>query len=76
VDFVVDDVRLAIEAKPTAKVHDGHLRGLREIAREHPRVKRRIAVSLDPRARRTKDGIEILPAQTFAERLWNDALID
>jgi predicted AAA+ superfamily ATPase len=75
VDFVVDDVRVAIEAKSTSRVHDGHLKGLREIAREHPRVKRRIAVSLDPRARRTEDGIEILPARSFAERLWSDALI-
>jgi len=76
VDFIIDDVRIAIEAKSTTKVNDGHLRGLREIGLEHPRVKRRIVVSLDPRARRTEDGIEILPARTFAERLWGDGLID
>jgi predicted AAA+ superfamily ATPase len=68
VDFVVEVERIAIEAKSTTKVNDGHLRGLREIGLDHPRVKRRIVVSLDPRARRTEDGIEILPARTFAER--------
>jgi predicted AAA+ superfamily ATPase len=76
VDFIVDDVRVAIEAKASAQVNDGHLKGLREIAREHPRVKRRILVSLDPRARRTQDGIEILPARTFSERLWSGDLIE
>lgn len=75
VDFLVDDVRVAIEAKASVRVQDAHLRGLREIQREHPRVKRRIVVSLDPRARRTEDGIEILPARVFAERLWADELL-
>jgi predicted AAA+ superfamily ATPase len=76
VDFIVDDVRVAIEAKASAQVNDGHLKGLREIAREHPRVKRRILVSLDLRARRTQDGIEILPAREFAKRLWGGDAID
>ncbi len=55
-------------------MHDGHLRGLREIAREHPRVEQRFAVSLDLRPRRTRDGIESLPAKSFAERRWADGL--
>jgi hypothetical protein len=29
---VVDDVRIAIEAKASARVNDSHLRGLRQIA--------------------------------------------
>ena len=75
VDFVVDDVGVAIEAKSSARVNDGHLQGLRQIAIDHRSVKRRLVVSLDPRPRRTEDGIEILPARTFAERLWADDLI-
>jgi predicted AAA+ superfamily ATPase len=75
VDFVVDDVRVAIEAKATRKVHEGHLQGLRQIAIDHPRVERRLVVSLDARRRRTDDGIEILPAHVFARELWADALI-
>jgi predicted AAA+ superfamily ATPase len=76
VDFIVDDVRVAIEAKASSHVNDGHLKGLREIARDHPRVKRRIVVSLDTRTRRTEGGVEILPARTFAERLWGGDLIE
>jgi predicted AAA+ superfamily ATPase len=75
VDFVVDDVHLAIEAKATRRVHEGHLQGLRQIAVDHPRVARRVVVSLDAKRRRTDDGIEILPATVFAEELWADALI-
>ncbi len=75
VDFIVDDVRVAIEAKGVAQVHDGHLKGLRQIAVDHPRVRRRIVVSLDRKWRRTEDGIEILPAPVFTEQLWQDALI-
>lgn len=53
VDFLVDGVRIAIEAKPSTRVHDGHRRGLREIQRERARVKRRVVMSLDPRTGRS-----------------------
>ncbi len=75
VDFIVDDLRVALEAKAAPRVHADHLRGLRELATEHPRVGRRVVVSLDPRPRRTDDGIDILPVRTFVERLWDDDLI-
>jgi len=38
-------------------------------------VGRRIVVSLDERPRRTDDGIDILPARIFAQRLWEDDLL-
>jgi len=69
VDFVVDDMRLAIEAKATAKVTADHLRGLRAVAQDHPKVGARIVVSLEQKPRRTEDGILILPAEEFASRL-------
>jgi predicted AAA+ superfamily ATPase len=75
VDFVLGAARVGIEAKATSNVHRDHLVGLRELAREHPRVKRRVVVCLESRPRRTEDGIDILPARTFAERLWADDLI-
>lgn len=75
VDFVLDDARIAIEAKATSQAHAGHLRGLRELHVDHPEVQIRAAVTLDPRPRRTDDGIDILPAQVFAERLWADDLV-
>ena len=69
VDFVIGDMRLAIEAKATANVTRKHLKGLRTLAEEHPGV-RRIVVCLEPRPRRTDDGIDIVPATDFAHRLW------
>jgi hypothetical protein len=72
--FVSDDHSLAIEATATRNVHADHLKGIRELANEH-RIGRRIVVSLDERERRTDDGIEILPALTFARLLWADELV-
>jgi len=75
VDFIVADAKVAIEAKATARVHGDHLRGLRELKRDQPDTAVRIVVSLDPSTRRTEDGIDILPAKTFAQRLWANQLI-
>ena len=70
VDFVLGHMRLAVEAKASARIAANHLRGLRSLAEEFPEVGRRIVVCLEPRARRTDDGIDILPAQDFVRRLW------
>ena len=70
VDFIVDDMKVAIEAKSARKITSGHLRGLRQVMKDHPGVKRRIVVSLESKARRTEDGIEILPAAVFTKKLW------
>lgn len=74
VDFVLGDMQLAIEAKSSARITRDHLKGLRSLVEDHHRVRRRIVVCCEPRARRTDDGIEILPAATFARRLWNGDL--
>lgn len=69
VDFVVNDMQVAIEAKATTRITSDHLRGLRELVRDHHRAGARVVVSLEPRARRTEDGILVLPALEFTERL-------
>jgi predicted AAA+ superfamily ATPase len=69
VDFIVNDMELAIEAKATAKVTADHLRGLRAIKEDHPRIKQRIVVCLERTSRRTDDGILILPAAEFCASL-------
>jgi len=74
VDFIVGDMECAIEAKGATRPNPDHLRGLREIALDH-KVRRRILVSMEDRARRTEDGIDVLPAKTFAHRLWDGQLI-
>lgn len=75
VDFIVNDMELAIEAKASARINSDHLRGLREVIHDHPKLKRRVVASLEERSRKTEDGIEILPAKEFAKQLWAGALI-
>jgi hypothetical protein len=66
--IVIDEVQ-KVPALLDAYVAD-YLKGLRHLAWDHPRVGRRVVVCLEPKARRTDDGIEILPAATFIRRLW------
>lgn len=75
VDFIMGDMEAAIEAKSSARITTDHLGGLREIIKDHPKLKKRIVVSLEERPRKTEDGIEILPYSVFMKRLWSDALI-
>lgn len=70
VDFIINDMDLAIEAKATKLVNSNHLKGLRELIQDHPHVKRRIIVSLDERRRKLEDGIEVWPWLEFIEALW------
>ena len=69
VDFVINDMQLAIEVKATAKITADHLKGLRSLAQDHPRIKQRVVVCLEAKSRRTEDGILILPAGDFTDRL-------
>lgn len=75
VDFVVGDMRVAIEAKAKGRVGTRALRGLRALQADHPEVERRLVVSLEPVRRRTEDGIEILPWRAFAAELWGGGLL-
>ncbi len=70
VDFVVNDLECVVECKSSANLRAAHLKGLREIAKEHPAIGRRVVVSLDPLSRRTEDGIEILGVADFLDALW------
>ncbi len=74
VDFVVNDLACAIECKSSASLHSNHLKSLRELAREHPGVGRRLVVSLVPTSRKTEDGIEILSVADFLSALWEGHL--
>jgi predicted AAA+ superfamily ATPase len=74
VDFIVGDMAAAIEAKAVKKAHADHLRGLRQLAVDHPEVRQRFLVCLESRRLRTDDGIEILPVGDFLEMLWNGRL--
>jgi len=69
VDFIVNDMQVAVEAKSAVKITTDHLKGLRALAEDHPRIGRRVVVCLERKSRRTEDAILILPAAEFCERL-------
>ena len=69
VDFLFDDLSLAIEAKASATINDHNLRGLRQLIVDQPDVRARAVICLEPRRRVTSDGIVILPADELAEFL-------
>ncbi len=75
VDFIVGEMRLAVEAKATAKITGQHLKGLRTLAEEHPGIDRRFVVCLEFRPRCTADGINIIGAEDFAQQLWRGDLL-
>jgi len=74
VDFIVNDMEIAIESKVARKITANHLKGLRSLKVDHPGVKRRLIVCCEDKPRMTDDGIEIIPAATFTELLWNGEL--
>lgn len=67
VDFLLGD-HTAIEVKAKRNVAGHELRSLRAIGEEKP-VRRRLCVSLEPRARRIGD-VSVLPYREFLEALW------
>jgi hypothetical protein len=66
---------VAIEAKSSAKITRDHLKGLRSLVADFPDVERRIVVCREPIPRKTDDGIEILPATGFVQRLWSGDIL-
>jgi hypothetical protein len=75
VDFVINEMATAIEAKSSRTISSHHLKGLRQLAIDHPYVGRRIVLCLEDRSRRTSDGIEIMPYGDFVRRLWSGEIL-
>lgn len=74
VDFIINDMEIAIEAKATQRITADHLKGLFTLKEEHPNIKQRIIVCLEPKQRLTSDGILIMPAQSFTQKLWRNEI--
>ncbi len=74
VDFVMGDMQVAIEAKSSSRITVDDLKGLRTLVKDHPDVSRRIVVCCEAKERTTDDGIEIMPAEIFARRLWEGGI--
>jgi len=69
VDFVVGDT-IAIEVKSKSRISDKDLKGLLALS-EEVKLKKRIVVCRESRRRRTDDGIDIIPIESFLDLLWN-----
>ncbi|MGK5082277.1 AAA family ATPase [Bdellovibrionota bacterium FG-1] len=74
VDFIVGHMKAGIEAKASEKIHKDHLKGLRDIQRDYPELKKRYVVSLESHSRITDDNISILSVPDFTQRLWSGQL--
>ncbi|MGD9224088.1 MAG: AAA family ATPase [Desulfobacteraceae bacterium] len=70
VDFIINDMEIAIEAKAAENISGKHLKGLRSIKEDHPAIRRRLVLCCEKRQRVTEDGIEIIPTERFIEMLW------
>ncbi len=71
VDFIINDMDVAIEVKGSEKISATHLKGLRSLEVDHPQIGRKIVVCCEKKLRISDDGIEIIPAAIFAAMLWN-----
>lgn len=74
VDFILDDMQIAVEAKASQNIHKDHLVGLRRLKDDFPEIKTRMVVCLESKRRLTDDGILILPYQDFITLLWQGEL--
>jgi predicted AAA+ superfamily ATPase len=74
VDIIVGDMDLAVEFKASARVDPQDTRDLCALM-EDQKVKRALLVSLDTAPRQLSNGIQILPWQTFCQRLWMGELV-
>jgi len=73
VDCILGDATVAIEIKSSSEVYPHQVKGLRAFKEEHPRA-RLIVVSFD-KLIRLLNGIEIIPADIFLEKLWKREII-
>ena len=74
VDFIINDMECAIECKSAKHIRNEHLKGLRELKKDHPEIKKRIIVSQESVSRETDDAIQILSVEDFLQKLWSGEL--
>jgi predicted AAA+ superfamily ATPase len=77
VDFVLNDLEVAIEVKASARVADAALKPLAALG-DDGRVGRRIVVCLERQPREVGDRhgrIQLLPIRAFLEDLWAGRIV-
>ncbi len=71
VDLIIGhDAHTAIEIKSSQNIQSDHLKGLREWKQEYPETSKCILIYNGDSLRKTEDGIEIMPATAFIQKLW------
>ena len=65
INLEIEDFR-----KATGRSQSDHLKNIRELKKDYPKVGARIVVSLEKQVRQTEDGILILPYTEFVKKLW------
>lgn len=73
VDAIIGDGRVALEFKATAEVQSRHTRGLKAFNEERPNAHLFI-VSLDKYPRKL-NGVDVIPAKDFLNKLWSGQII-
>jgi predicted AAA+ superfamily ATPase len=73
VDFILDDMKVAIETKGSRRVHEGDLKGLKALLDERG-IRRAVIVCLEDEPRKISGSIEVLPWKRFLEALWSGDL--
>jgi predicted AAA+ superfamily ATPase len=73
VDLILGEMTTAVECKGSARVHEGDLRHLAALKKEHT-PKNTLIVSLESEPRHLAGGIESIPWQHFLDRLWEGTL--
>lgn len=85
VDFILGAMEVAIEAKARKRISVNDLKGLKELKKEYPSVRKRFVVCMESQARilmesesttsrQKRDCIEILPYTLFVKKLWRNEL--
>jgi uncharacterized protein len=74
VDFIVNDMEMAIEVKSSKRVHETDTKSLKILQEEH-KVGKAFIVSLEPEPKQLPGNIESLPWEIFLKRLWDGDLI-
>jgi len=73
VDFIVNDMAVAIEVKSSKRVHETDTKSLRILQEEH-KVGKALIVSLESEPKHLPGNIESLPWGVFLQRLWGNEL--
>jgi len=75
VDFILNDMQVAIEVKTAHRIAGHHLKSLYQLIKDNPKVSRVMLVCRETKRRIEGGKIEIVPYQEFIAELWGGEII-